>query len=273
VEWDLKHTHFDSFMYRVDSTWDGGGRRDGLFGGVDVSRTFEKAKGTYGVGLFYRHSPSKADNEMAVMNARGEQHLPTNNDVYVSGELVLEFAGKCRNATYCTVVGQKLNERAWHAEVGYEAKAVALKPFAEVGGVYYSKDFTPIATGFSDWGKWYLGNQIDWIIFGTNTKIIRSQIGFWPSPSVKLRAQFHNTRLASTASPATRGSLSNEFALIAEWYPKEKLWFNVLLGDSRPGSALGASGLINPFSALNSGAAAGGTRRSFDMVFVTGVRF
>ncbi|HXH69128.1 MAG TPA: hypothetical protein VNI60_02155 [Pyrinomonadaceae bacterium] len=43
-------------------------------------------------------------------------------------------------------------------------------------------------------GKWYLGNQIDWIIFGTNTKIIRAQVGFHPTLTIKLRALFHNTR-------------------------------------------------------------------------------
>ena len=56
VEWDVKKTHFDSFIYRVDPTWDGGGGRDGLLGGLDVSRTFEKTKGTYAAGLFYRSS-------------------------------------------------------------------------------------------------------------------------------------------------------------------------------------------------------------------------
>src|SRR5260221_10752122 len=40
-------SHFDSFIYRVDPTWDGGGRRDGLMGGLDVSRTFKQTKGTY----------------------------------------------------------------------------------------------------------------------------------------------------------------------------------------------------------------------------------
>jgi hypothetical protein len=45
------------------------------------------------------------------------------------------------------------------------------------------------------------------------------------------------------------------------------------VGDSRPGSALAASGLANSFSFLNSGAVTVGTRRSIDFVFSTGVRF
>lgn len=46
VDLDVKKTHFDSFIYRVDPTWDGGGGRDGLLGGLDVSHTFAKTNGT-----------------------------------------------------------------------------------------------------------------------------------------------------------------------------------------------------------------------------------
>ena len=273
VEWDLKKTHFDSFVYRVDPTWDGGGRRDGLLGGVDISRTFPQTKGTYAAGLFYRSSRSNLDNDMAIFNVRGEQPLNLIKGLTASGEFALEFAGRCRNAAYCTTIGQKMNEQSWHAEVAYEAKTLRFRPFAEAGYVYYSKDFTPVATGFSDWGKWYLGNQIDWIIFGTNTKIIRAQAGLWPTSTIKLRALFHNTRQVENTGTSTGGSLANEMSYIAEWYPRDKLWFNVAVGDSRPGSALAASGLTNSFAFLNSGAATVGSKRSIDFVFATGVRF
>jgi hypothetical protein len=166
-----------------------------------------------------------------------------------------------------------MNEQSWHAEVAYEAKTRRLRPFAEAGYVFYSKDFTPIATGFSDWGKWYLGNQLDWIIFGTNTKIIRAQVGLWPTSTIKLRALFHNTRQVENTGTSTGGSLANEMSYIAEWYPRDKLWFNLVVGDSRPGSALAASGLTNSFAFLNSGAATVGSKRSIDFVFATGVRF
>jgi hypothetical protein len=273
VEWDVKKTHFDSFIYRVDPTWDGGGGRDGLLGGLDVSHTFEHTKGTFAAALFYRSSRSNLDNDMAIFNLRGEQPLKAIKGLTVSAELAWQFAGKCQNAAYCTTVGQKMNEQSWHAEVAYEAKTLRLRPFAEAGYVFYSKDFTPIATGFSDWGKWYLGNQIDWIIFGTNTKIIRAQAGLWPTSTIKLRALFHNTRQVENTGTGTGGSLANELSYIAEWYPKDKLWFNVVVGHSLPGSALAASGLTNSFSFLNTGAATVGTRRSIDFVFATGVRF
>ena len=273
VEWDVKKTHFDSFIYRVDPTWDGGGGRDGLLGGLDVSRTFEQTGGTYAAGLFYRSSRSNLDNDMAIFNVRGEQPLKPVKGLTVSGELVLEFAGRCRNAAYCTTVGQKMNERSWHAEVAYEAVTRRFRPFAEAGYVYYSKDFAPVATGFSDWGKWYLGNQIDWIIFGTNTKIVRAQAGLWPTSTIKLRALFHNTRQVENTGTSTGGSLANEVSFIGEWYPRENLWLNVNLGYSRPGDALAPSGLGNPFTFLNAGAAPVGTRNSFDAVFATSWRF
>jgi hypothetical protein len=273
AEWDLKKIHCDSFVFRVHPSWDAAGGHDGLFGGVDISRSFEKTKATYAAGLFYRHSPSKADNNMAVLNLRGEQHLPGARDFYVGGELVFEFAGTCRNVLYCTTPGQRIGERAGHIEFGYEASLSKWRPSAELGYVYYSKDFAPIATGFSDWGKWYLGNQIDWIVFGSNTSIVRAQVGFWPTKTVKLRAQFHNTRQVSPTGTSTGGNLANELSYIAEWYPKDKLWFNVVVGDSIPGRALAASGLANSFAFLNSGAATVGSKRSIDFVFATGVRF
>jgi hypothetical protein len=273
VEWDVKKTHFDSFIYQVDPTWDGSGRRDGLLGGLDVSHTFAATRGIYAAGLFYRSSRSKLDNDMAIFNVRGEQPLKVVNGLTMSAEFALEFAGRCRNAAYCTTIGQKMNEQSWHAEVAYEAKTRRLRPFAEAGYVYYSKDFTPIATGFSDWGKWYLGNQIDWIIFGTNTKIVRAQAGLWPTPTIKLRALFHNTRQVENTGTSTGGSLANEVSFIGEWYPRDDLWFNVSLGHSQPGPALAPSGLGNLFALLNSGAAPVGTRNSFDVVLATSWRF
>lgn len=273
VEWDVKKTHFDSFIYRVDPTWDGGGARNGFLGGLDVSHTFEQTKGTYAAGLFYRSSRSDLDNDMAIFNVRVEQPVNLVNGLTASGEFALEFAGSCRNAAYCTTIGQKMNEQSWHVEVAYEAKARRLRPFAEVGYVFYSKDFTPIATGFSDWGKWYLGNQIDWIIFGTNTKIIRAQAGLWPTSTVKVRALFHNTRQVENTGTSSGGSLTNEVSFIGEWYPRENLWFNLSLGHSQPGPALAASGLTNPFAFLNTGAVPVGTRNSLDVVFATSWRF
>ena len=272
VEWDVKTTHFDSFIYRVDPTSDGGGGRDGLLGGLDVSRTFEQTKGTYAAGLFYRSSRSNLDNDMAIFDVRGEQPLVVRG-LKVSGELALEFAGRCQNAAYCTNVGQRMNEQSWHAEIAYEAVAHRFRPFAEAGYVFYSKDFAPVATGFSDWGKWYPGNQIEWLSFGTNAKIVRAQVGLWPTSTIKVRALFHNTRQVENTGTSTGGSLANEVNFIGEWYPRDNLWFNLALGYSRPGDALAPSGLGNPFAFLNAGAAPVGTRNSFDVMLATGWRF
>ena len=51
------------------------------------------------------------------------------------------------------------------------------------------------------------------------------------------------------------------------------MWFNFVVSDSRPGSALALSGLTNSFSFLNSGAATVGSKRSIDFVFAQGWRF
>jgi hypothetical protein len=268
LEFDAAKLHFDAFIYSVNPTWDGGGKRNGYVAGTEVSRTFTNAKSNYAAGVFYRHSPSDLDNNMWLLTLRGEQHCPGFEDFYVSGEWVGEF-GRGNNAFYVTSPNQSLSEHAWHGEVGWQADNQPLKPFAEAGYVYYSADFTPVATGFSDWGKWYLGNQIDWIVFGTNTRIIRAQAGFWPHKKVKLRAQYHQTRLVT----GPNGPLSDEVSVIGEWFANDHLWVNALVGYSMPHGALAASGLTNPFSFLNANAVTVGNKPSVDFVLAVGVTF
>jgi hypothetical protein len=267
-EFDGATLHFDTFVYSVNPTWDGGGKRNGWVGGTEVSRSFTTTKSSYAAGVFYRDSPSNLDNDMWMVTLRGEQRYPGLDDFYVSGEWVGEF-GRGNNAYYVTSANQRLDEHAWHGELGWQADNQPLKPFAEAGYVYYSADFTPVATGFSDWGKWYLGNQIDWIVFGTNTRIIRAQAGFWPHKKVKLRAQYHQTRLVS----GPNGPLSDEVSVIAEWFANDHLWVNALVDYSMPHDALASSGLTNPFAFLNADAVPVGNKASVDFVLAVGVNF
>lgn len=268
LEFGAATLHFDIFVYSVHPTWDAGGERNGTVAGTEVSRAFTTVKSSYAAGVFYRDSPSNLDNDMWLLTLRGEQHCPRFEDLYMSGEWVGEF-GRGNNAYYVTTAGQSLHEYAWHAELGWQGEKLPLKPFAEAGYVYYSADFTPVATGFSDWGKWYLGNQIDWIIFGTNSRIMRAQAGFWPHEKVKLRAQYHQTRLVS----GPQGALSNEFSVIGEWFATDRFWVNALVGYSIPGKTLAASGLGNPFSYLNSGAVPVRDRNSVDFVLAVGFTY
>ena len=128
-----------------------------------------------------------------------------------------------------------------------------------------------MATGSSDWGKWYLGNQIDWIVFSTNSRIVRAQAGWWPRGTLKLRGQYHNTRLAKGGGPG--GTLSNEFSAIAEWYPAGRFWANVLVGSAHPGRALPHAGLGNAFGALYADAVPVGHHSSVDFVLAAGIEF
>jgi hypothetical protein len=273
LEWDVHAIHVDSFAYWVDPTWDGAGGRDGLLGGVDISYEFESIKGSYAAGVYYRYSRSNLDNDMTVLNVRVKQHIPVLDDLYIGAEVVYEFNGKCQNASYCTTIGQDMNENSWHAEVGYQASQVSLKPFLEAGYVSYSKDFTPVATGWSDWGKWYMGNQIDWIIFGSNTKVIQAQGGFWPTPTVKFRMLYTQTRQVENTGTSTGGTLSDEYQVLTEWYPNDWFWINLMLGYAKVGTALAASGLSNTFAFINSGAQRVGSKDSIDVVLATGLRF
>lgn len=264
IEFDAASLRVDSFIYRMHPTWDGGGERNGWLGGAQVSRKFARLKGSYAAGLFYRNSRSSLDNDMWVVTVRGEQPLKGHEDFYLSGEWAGEF-GRGRNAAYVTTPGQDLSEHAFHAEAGWLGSQAKLKPFVEAGFVRYSRDFTPIATGFSDWGKWYLGNQIDWIVFGTDTRILRAQAGFWPRETVKLRAQYHRTGLVSAA-----GVLAEEVSLIGEWTASERVWVNVAVGYSTPRAGLARSGLGNSFAFLNQGAVPVGKKASTDIVIAFG---
>lgn len=266
LQWKSEIYSADGFIYSVHPTWDGGGERNGWFGGVDVSCADPESQALYAGGLFYRNSASDKDNDMALLNLRVHQTIASLSGLSLGGEVVWEFGGTGRNVYYVTSIGQKVNEAAFHAEASYSMNATALQPFAEVGYVYYSKDFTPVATGFSDWGKWYLGNQIDWMIFSTDSRIIRAQAGFLPTETTKLRVQFHSTSLASSSM-----HLSDEFSLIGEWYPNAWLWVNALVGYAIPGNGLSASGLGNPFSWINSDAAVYGSSKSLDVVLAFGI--
>lgn len=268
LQLDWSKTHFDAVAYRVHPTEDAGGGRDGYVAGLDVSHHIESTQGIFGGGIFFRESPSKLDNDMLVLDGRGQQHWPGLTNLYVGGEYVQEF-GRGRNPYYVTAPGQDLNEFAWHAEAGFQGDDVRFKPFAELGYVYYSADFTPLATGFSDWDSWYLGNQIEWIIFGTNTRIARAKLGFWPDEKVKLLALYHHTELVSGAA----GTLSDEWTFIGEWYPNDHWWVSLLLGYSKVGPALAKSGLRNPFQQINASAVSVGVQDSLDLVLGFGVAF
>ncbi|HUQ92281.1 MAG TPA: hypothetical protein VM120_11425 [Bryobacteraceae bacterium] len=75
AEWHVHNLDFDSFVYRVDATWDAGGKSDGVMGGLNLSRVVAD-EATYSAGVFYRHSPSRADNDMALTNIRVERSIP-----------------------------------------------------------------------------------------------------------------------------------------------------------------------------------------------------
>lgn len=268
LQWTGGNMALDGFIYSMHPTWDGGGQRNGWLGGADISYNDADSRQNYALGLFYRNSPSALDNDMALLNLRANKPCIFTKNLFYSAELVWEFAGTGRNAAYVSKAGQKMNEYAWHFSARYTHESSALAPYLELGYVYYSKDFTPVATGFSDWGKWYLGNQMDWIIFGTDTKVICLDAGLWLTQAVKLRTQYHNIRLISKA-----GVLSDEFSLIGEWYPANWFWLNVLVGYSVPGNGFKSSELGNPFSWLYQNAVPVGTQSSLDFVLGWGVSY
>jgi len=268
LQFDHDRTHVEGVLYRVHPTEDAAGFQTGYVGGFDVSHQFESIQGTYGAGVFYRDSESNLDNDMWVMAARFKQSLPKLREFYVAGELVAE-RGTGRNPYYVTVPDQDLHEYAGHAELGYEATQVRFKPAVEIGGIYYSSDFTPLATGFSDWDTWYLGNQIVWIVFGSNTRILRAKASFWPHEKLRLLALYNHTDLVSGPS----GTLSDEWTLIADWYPTERIWVSFVIGYSKPGDALRSSRLSNFFSSLNSDAVPVGSHDSVDLILGFGLSY
>jgi hypothetical protein len=271
LEGDVAKFHLDAFFLFVDPTWDPdifvatGTSRDGLFGGLDVTRSFDSIKGDYSLGLYYRGDSNNSANDMGVLDFRFDQEIPVlPGKLYVSGEFVYEH-GECNNALYCTTPGsQNLREYAWHGEVGYQATNYKLQPFIELGYAYFSDDYDPIFSAYSGWGEWYMGNQISWINFNTNQKVIRGQVGFSPHETVTMKVMYFNTRLVT----GTSGTLSNAFNLATDWSPNDWLWVGLLVGYADARGAVTSNALINPFTG-----AAAGTSDSIDVGLMTGVWF
>ena len=262
----------DGFVYRVDPTWDAGFGDDGVFGGAEASRKLDATGGTYTLGGFYRASHSNDDNDMIVLDGRGEQPIPWLAGAYVSGEATGEI-GTCRSIFYCDRPGESMLEHAWHAEVGVRAKTRPLKPFFEAGYVYYSPDFTPIAYGFADWGKWYVGNQLDWLIYSSNAKIWRADLGFWPHEKVQARFLYVNTRQVAPTGDSRGGTVSDEFTWVLSWYPTKWLWAIASVGYSIPRRAFVESRLENPFEFVNENVAQVGSRESVDLLMAVGIHY
>jgi hypothetical protein len=262
-----------AFGYRQDRTWDAANRDDGKVYGLDVTRHFPEIDGTYSLGAFYRESKSFDDSTFAIWNVRGEQRFSMLPGVYVSGEYVRENLGTCRNFYYCVELGRTLDEEAWHAETGWIGETLPFSPFIEVGYVYYSPSFHSFAYGAVDWGKWYLGNQIPWIIGGWNTKIVRLDVGFWPTETTRFRYQYFQTREVQRKGENDGGPLSDEMQWILEWYPNDWFFVNFLVAYSIPGQALEDAGLPNLFQLFYEDALAVGTKSSVDTVLIVGVQY
>ncbi len=270
---DAFGNQLDAFVFRVDPTWDSGFGDDGIIGGAELARKFEAIGGTYALGAFYRASHSSKENDELILDSRVEQPLPWLSGSYVSGEAAGEI-GKCRSAFYCNEPdGHSMREYAWHAETGIKADDVRWKPFLEVGYVYFSTDFAPVNYGFHDWGKWYLGNQIDWMIYDTNSKIIRTDMGFWPLETVQARFLYYNTREVTPSHESSGGTVTDEFTWVFSWYPNETFWALVSVGYSIPREAFEKAEFENPFSFVNSGAAGVGDQSSVDITTAFGIHF
>ncbi len=260
VQVDWAKTHYEAIYYRVNPSQDAAGGTDGYVTGVDVTHEFESIKGTYGGAALYRGSPSRQDNDMTILDARGKQSLPQLPSVYVGGEYVRQL-GTGRNGYYVGTPGGHLDTAAWHVEMGVQADQTRFKPFAELGYLHFDPSYTPLATGYSDYDSWYFGNQIQWIMFGTDTRMIRAKAGFWPHEKVRVLAFFHHVELATGPT----GPLSDEWTLVGEWRPTAKWLVSASLGYSLPGRALAAAGLESFFDRLNHGASLVGDSASFDV--------
>jgi hypothetical protein len=262
-----------AFGYRQDRTWDAANRDDTRVYGLDVTRHFPSIDGTYSIGAFHRDSKHFDDSTFAIWNVRGEQRFSMLPGAYVSGEYVRENFGTCRNFYYCVEVGRELDEEAWHAEVGWIGETLPFSPFFEVGYVYYSPSFHSFAYGASDWGKWYLGNQLPWIIGGWNTKIVRLDVGVWPTETTRFRYQYFQTREVHKKGENDGGPLSDEMQWILEWYPNDWFFVNFVVAYSIPGQALEDAALPNLFQLFYEDAVPVGTKSSVDTVLIVGVTY
>ncbi|MBI2340474.1 MAG: hypothetical protein HYU99_08960 [Deltaproteobacteria bacterium] len=266
IEWAPAPWKFTALISFVDPSWDPGLARGGTFSGMDVEYdALERFGGKYGGNIFYRSDTTGGANQMGVFAGRGEQHFKkVPGDLYLGGEFVFEY-GDCNNPVYCTNPGaQTMNEHAWHVELGYKFTQLKTAPFLEAGYLHHSNDYDPVFAGFNSWGKWYLGSDIWLANFNTNQKAVHVEAGFSPLETLTLRLLYFHTRLVSGPG----GALLNEIDLVADWTPLEWLWAALLVGFEKPGSAMGGSGLVNPFTLTPVG-----TSSSANAVVMTRVSF
>jgi hypothetical protein len=136
--------------------------------------------------------------------------------------------------------------KAYNAFLKYSLDGVALKPWFEVGTIYYSGDdtgtsanegFNTMTPGFPDWGKWCPGEIFgEQIYFGANNWVdYTAQIGIMPSEATQIRMQYHIVSLAE--DNGGDDALYHEYNLFFEYFPDDKLYCGIMLGMATPDDA------------------------------------
>ena len=135
---------------------------------------------------------------------------------------------------------------AYNAFLKLSFNNVALMPWIEVGTMYFSGDdagteenenFNTMTLGFPDWGKYCPGELFgEQIYFGApNWVDYTAQIGIMPTETTQIRLQYHNVSLAE--DNGGDDSLYDEYNLIFEFFPDDKLYCGIVIGVATPNDA------------------------------------
>jgi len=133
------------------------------------------------------------------------------------------------------------------------AGSPARRPSVELGSVY-SRGSAPTAAEFADWADWCLGKAAS-----------------WSARAIKLRFRYAGARGATPVGAARVEPLSDDFDLVAEWYPTRWLQVGVLVGYAHSGSGVVGTRLPSQLGSIDSEAMSSGAHATVHAALAVGI--
>ena len=152
-----------------------------------------------------------------------------------------------------SVNGADRDAEAGFAFLKYTFEKVPMTPFVELGGYFFSGDdpdtddneaFNTMTIGLPDWGKWVAGEIYgEQVYFGqSNYRTLSAQVGFMPKDYLSMRLQYFQTSWLEEDNvfgmSVSDEKASDEFNLLIEFFPNEKIYAGIILGVATPDTGL-----------------------------------
>jgi hypothetical protein len=247
--------------------------------GTDLTWTGE-AWGTWGLSAFFRNDQSLLDNDTIAVSLRGAAEIPFLSGLKLEGEVVREM-GHTRVKEADIVTGGELARRSWggHIDLTYTFNMSRFKPHLGASYIYLPGDdpdtpgtneaFDPLFYGYTDWGKWSIGNIVGGggQLVNSNERVIKLEAGLIPSASTQLRLLYYHFDLdRGVGLDFSKRHYADETELVFDYWPNSIFYAGVELGYAHP---LEAARYWNADPATGKDA----TRDIWELIMWTGLQF